>query len=299
MRGGRTASSQRAPDSMRDPRPYQITVQLILLTYGMLALGLEFNPTISAAYILGALIAQYVFSLGARFDPLSALITALSLCLLLRTDSLVLAGAAGAGAIAAKFLLRWRDTHIFNPSCIAIVAALLLSDSAWISPGQWGRTAWATLAIGCLGFIVLTRARRLEISLTFLGAWALLIFGRALWLGDPLSIPWHQMQNASLLIFAFYMLSDPKTTPLSPGGRALYACIVALAGFVAVFAYYEPAGLIFALAICAPARFLIDRVWPANKVVTPNAGSSIRITSTPCADLSFNTSNTSTKRHCT
>ncbi|MGI9334991.1 MAG: RnfABCDGE type electron transport complex subunit D [Gammaproteobacteria bacterium] len=286
---------QRPITGIRDARPYQIAVQGVLLLYGIFALGLEFDPGISAAYILSALAAQYAFSLGGRFDPLSALISALSLCLLLRTDSLVLAAAAGAGAIAAKFCVRWRGAHVFNPSCIAIVAALLLSDSAWISPGQWGRAAWLTLAIGCLGLVVLTRARRLDISLAFLVAWAALMFARAGWLGDPLGIPWHQMQNASLLIFAFYMLSDPKTTPLTATGRALYACIVAAAGAVAVFAYYEPAGLIYALAACAPLRFVIDRIWPPEKP----AGTSPRIlirdpSAPPCTDPSFPSS---TKRH--
>ena len=44
-------------------------------------------------------------------------------------------------------------------------------------------------------------------------AYGLLLIGRALWLGDPLSIPLHQLQNGALLIFAFFMISDPKTTP--------------------------------------------------------------------------------------
>ena len=40
-----------------------------------------------------------------------------------------------------------------------------------------------------------------------------LLLARAFWLGDPLAIPLHQMQSGSLLIFAFFMISDPRTTP--------------------------------------------------------------------------------------
>ena len=47
---------------------------------------------------------------------MSALITSLSLTLLLRTEFVVLAIAAAAIAIGSKFLIRFRDKHIFNPA---------------------------------------------------------------------------------------------------------------------------------------------------------------------------------------
>ena len=61
----------------------------------------------------------------ATFDPRSALITALSLTLLLRTDSALLAATAAACAIGSKFLIRTNDKHIFNPANFAIVLLLL------------------------------------------------------------------------------------------------------------------------------------------------------------------------------
>ena len=41
-----------------------------------------------------------------------------------------------------------------------------------------------------------------------------LVFGRSLWLGEPMSIPLHRLQNGALLLFTFFMISDPRTTPI-------------------------------------------------------------------------------------
>jgi Na+-translocating ferredoxin:NAD+ oxidoreductase RnfD subunit len=72
----------------------------------------------------------------------------------------------------------------------------------------------------------------------------LILFRRAIWLGDPLAIPLHQLQNGAFLIFSFYMISDPKTTPNSRAGRVLFALLVAAgAGFVQ-FELYRTNGLL-------------------------------------------------------
>ena len=105
---------------------------------------------------------------------------------------------------------------------------------------------------------MLTRARRAETTIAFLLIYASMLFGRAVWLDDPLAIPMHQLQNGALLIFAFFMISDPKTTPNSAAGRVLFAAIVAAIAFTIQFIYYEPNGPILALIISAPAVPLID-----------------------------------------
>jgi Na+-translocating ferredoxin:NAD+ oxidoreductase RnfD subunit len=108
--------------------------------------------------------------------------------------------------------------------------------------------------------LVLTRARRAETTSAFLCAYGALLLGRALWLGDPLSIPLHQLQNGALLIFAFFMISDPKTTPNSALGRALFGALVATIAYAIQFIFYEPNGPIIALIISAPVVPLIDSV---------------------------------------
>ncbi len=135
---------------------------------------------------------------------------------------------------------------------------MVSSDHAWLSSGQWGSAAIGAFALACLGFIVLTRARRAESTLGFLGFYALLLFGRALWLGDPLTIPMHQLQNGALLVFAFFMISDPKTTPDAALGRVIYSMLVASVAFAIQFVLYQPHGPILALVATAPLVPVID-----------------------------------------
>jgi len=108
--------------------------------------------------------------------------------------------------------------------------------------------------------LVLTKARRAETTIAFLSAYGLLLAGRAIWLGDPLSIPLHQLQNGALLIFAFFMISDPKTTPDSSLGRVLFGTLVASIAYAIQFMAYQPNGPILALIISAPLVPLIDIV---------------------------------------
>ena len=245
----------------QDPRHYQIAVLGILVSYGVVVLDFGIHWYNALAIVTTALLVQFAGTRLARlpaFDPKSPMITALSLTLLLRTDLVLLAMAAAAIAIGSKFLVRFKGKHVFNPANVAIVSMMLLSDQVWISTGQWGNAAIGAFALACLGFIVLTRAKRAETTVTFLVAYATLLVGRAVWLGDPLEIPLHHLQNGALLIFAFFMISDPKTTPNTALGRIIYATIVASIAFVIQFVLYQPNGPILALIISAPLVPIID-----------------------------------------
>ncbi len=245
----------------QDPRCYQIAVLGTLVAYGILALDFGIRLENAVAIAITALLAQFAGSRAAglpRFDPLSAIITSLSLTLLLRTDLAALAALAALIAISSKFLVRVRGKHVFNPANLAIVTLMASSDRAWISSGQWGSAALGAFALACLGFIVLTHARRAETTLGFLAFYGLLLFGRALWLGDPLAIPLHQMQNGALLVFAFFMISDPKTTPDTAAGRIVYAMLVAAIAFAIQYLLYQPHGPILALVVTAPLVPVID-----------------------------------------
>ncbi|MGI9233702.1 MAG: RnfABCDGE type electron transport complex subunit D [Woeseiaceae bacterium] len=246
---------------LRDPRYYQIAVLASLLIFGVLVLDFGIRWQNAATIVTTALTVQYLGTQYARlhqFDPLSPLITSLSLTLLLRTDEPALAALAAVIAIGSKFLIRFREKHVFNPANVALVTLMLTSDSAWVSAGQWGSAAIGAFTLACLGFLVLTRARRAETTIAFLLFYATLLLGRALWLGDPLTIPMHQLQNGALLIFAFFMISDPKTTPDSAYGRVLFAALVATLAFTIQFIYYTPNGPILALVVSAPIVPLID-----------------------------------------
>jgi Na+-translocating ferredoxin:NAD+ oxidoreductase RnfD subunit len=254
---------------MPDPRYYQIAVLSGLAVYGAFALDFEIRPLGAALTLGAALAAQGVCSrlAGVRFDPRSPLISGLSLCLLLRTDLPWLAVAAAVVTIAGKFVIRVEGKHVFNPTNFGLVAMMLATDRVWVSPGQWGSAAFFGFLLACLGGLVIHRAARSDVTYAFLAAYCGVLFGRALWLGDPLTIPLHQLQSGALLIFAFFMISDPKTTPDARAGRVAFAALVALVAGWIQFRLFRPDGLIWALALCAPAVPLIDRLVPGVRYV--------------------------------
>ena len=193
----------------------------------------------------------------------------MSLILLLRTRSIVVALAAALLTIGSKFGLRvgeGRDgKHVFNPTNFGLVAMMLLADGVWVSPGQWGSAAFFGFLLACLGVLVVHRAERSDVTWAFLAASSALLFGRAAWLGDPWVIPLHQLQSGAFLIFAFFMISDPKTTPDTRPGRILYAAVVAAVAVAIQFGLYQPNALIWALAFSAPAVPVIDRLLPGQR----------------------------------
>lgn len=252
-----------------DPRLYQILVLASLLVYGVARLDLEVKPGLAALLLSAALATQYACTRIWRlpsFDPKSALISGLSLCLLLRTGSWRLALVAAVITIEGKFLIRWRGKHLFNPTNFGIVVLMLATDGqVWVSPGQWGSAALFAFLVACLGGLVVNRATRSDVTYAFLAFYLAVVFGRALWLGQPPAIPLHQLSSGAFLIFTFFMISDPKTTPDSRAGRVLFALLVALgAGFVH-FVLYRPNGLILSLFFLSPAVPLIDRLLPGTR----------------------------------
>jgi Na+-transporting NADH:ubiquinone oxidoreductase subunit NqrB len=248
-----------------DPRAYQIAALAGLLAYGMAGLTFEVSIARVALLLTTALATQYV---GGRlaglpgFDPRSALISGLSLCLLLRTNSEALAALTAVVTIASKFALRWNGKHFFNPTNFGLVAMILATQAVWVSPGQWGSAAFLGFLVACLGGMVVNRAARSDVTLAFLASYGALLFLRAGWLGDPMSIPLHQLESGALLIFAFFMISDPKTTPDSRAGRVLFAILVAAGAAFVQFRLYRPNGLLWSLAALSPAVALIDRLFP-------------------------------------
>jgi Na+-transporting NADH:ubiquinone oxidoreductase subunit NqrB len=253
----------------RDPRTWQILVLSSLLVYGAVWLNLEVRPGRALLLLAAVLLTQYactrIWRLPA-FDPRSALISGLSLCLLLRTNFVALAVAAAVITVASKFLIRVRGKHVFNPTNFGIVAMMLATGGqVWVSPGQWGNAAYFAFLMACLGGLVVNRAARSDITYAFLAFYLAVLFGRALWLGQPMTIPLHQLGSGAFLLFTFFMISDPKTTPDSQAGRILFALLVALgAGFVH-FVLYRPNGLLLSLAFLSPIVPLLDRLLPGTR----------------------------------
>jgi Na+-transporting NADH:ubiquinone oxidoreductase subunit NqrB len=248
---------------MRDARIAQIAVLASLALWGTVALDFEVAPPAAVVTLGSALAAQLA---GARltrvpFDSRSALISGLSLTLLLRSDSLAWHALAAALAIGSKFVLRVRGKHFLNPTNFALVALLLASDHVWISPGQWGSGPLLAAAFVAAGGWVL-RSARADATLAFLAAWTALLVGRALAHGDPLAIPLHQLESGALLLFAGFMLSDPRSLPDARPSRIAFALAVAGLAFVLRFRFFEPNAPLYALAAVSCATPLLDRFAP-------------------------------------
>ncbi|MGH7890418.1 MAG: RnfABCDGE type electron transport complex subunit D [Thermodesulfobacteriota bacterium] len=253
---------------LTDPRLYQIAVLGSLLFYGTFRLDFEVKSTQAVVTLATVLLTQYlcarVFKLPV-FDPRSPLISGLSLCLLLRTNSLLIVGVTAFVTIASKFVLRWKAKHIFNPTNFGIVLMILLTDQVWVSPGQWGNLAFFGFLIACLGGLVVNRASRSDVTYAFLAFYISFLSCRALWLGDPTSIPIHQIQNGAFLIFTFFMISDPKTTPDSRTGRILFAFLVSAGAFIVQFFLFKTNGLLWSLAFFSLSVPLIDWLLPGGR----------------------------------
>ncbi len=253
----------------RDPRDYQITVLASLFLYGFFFLGFSIPPAQAAVTVLSALFTQWACARLWRlpvYEPRSALISSISLCLLLRTNSLTLAALTSTLAVSSKFLIRWRGKHVFNPTNGAIIAMILLTGGAvWVAPGQWGNTAFFAFLMASAGIFVVNRSYRSDVTIALLVFWAMFLGGRALSLGDPLTIPFHQFSNGALVLFAFFMISDPKTTPDSRAGRILFAFLVALGAWYWHFRLFRQSGLLWSLAFWSLFVPVIDWLLPGGR----------------------------------
>ena len=266
-----------------DPRVYQIGTLASLLIYGMGWLDFDVTPARVVLLLGTALATQWIgdritrspvaFKSSAR----SALISGLSLCLLLRTNHAELAVLAAVLTIGSKFVIRLHGKHVFNPTNGGIVAMLLLTNQAWVSPGQWGAVAFFAFLMACAGSLVVNRAARSDVTYAFIACYCALVFGRSLFLGEPMTIPVHRLQSGALLLFTFFMISDPKTTPDARAGRVLFAALVAFGAWYIQFRLFRTNGLLWSLAACSTIVPIIDRLLPGARY----AWATSRSTSTP------------------
>jgi Na+-transporting NADH:ubiquinone oxidoreductase subunit NqrB len=258
-----------------DARYYQIATLASLLAWGLVGLRFDIRWDVAFVMALAAFATQYLASraAGLRFEPKSALISILSLCLLLRTNHLPLAALAAVLTVGSKFLLRIDGKHVFNPTNFGIAVTMAATGAVWVSPGQWGTGAFFAF-LSCLGGLVIHRAARSDVTYAFIAFYATVLFGRALWLGDPLSIPLHQMQNGAFLLFSFFMISDPKTTPESRAGRILFALAVALGAAYVQFVLFRPNGLIWSLVLVSTTTPLWNRLLPGRRYDWDRRGAS-------------------------
>jgi Na+-transporting NADH:ubiquinone oxidoreductase subunit NqrB len=255
-----------------DPRNAQIICLSAILAYGLWSGVVALKSATLVAIAVGVLATEYgLFKV--RFPNSiptlslfkSSVITCLSLGLLLRVADPALGLMAGFLAISSKALLRNQHGHWFNPANFALVICVLIFDGAWVSPGQWGHALWLAVLVGGAGLMVSTKAARLDTALWFLLSYMVIVFSRAYYLGDPWDIPLQQLQSSALLLFAFFMLTDPKTSPHHPTARAVYGITIAALGSYLQFQHFQSLGLFYGLFISCACVPLLNRLFHAPR----------------------------------
>ena len=185
------------------------------------------------------------FERGKIINLQSAYISGISLTLLVKPQGTVLwPFALGAWlAIASKYVLRYRDSHLWNPSNFAIVVLLLVApERVSVLSHQWGNNVATNLVIWTFGIAIAARVRVLHISLTYVASFIVLNALRSLTLGQPVLPEIAPITGPMYQLFIFFMITDPRTVVRDRRWQIRVAIIIAVTE--------------------ALIRFALDQGWP-------------------------------------
>jgi Na+-translocating ferredoxin:NAD+ oxidoreductase RnfD subunit len=280
---------------LRDPRLHLAATITSLQVIGQI--GFHFRVSISQ--ILISLLTCALLEVGITVRkqhvlmwPASAMLTGNGVAFVLRVpgtqhgDWWSLRGwwifaATGAVSLLSKHVIQVRGSHIFNPSNIGLVLCFLVLSSSQAEPLDfwWGPTSWwlvlALVVIVTGGFSILSRLKLLRVALSFWVAFAAGV-GLLAAAGHEITARWHLgpiggfhfwwvlVTSPEVLVFLFFMITDPKTAPSSPRARVVYAVAIGL--LAALLAapmhteYWTKVALLGALAIVCVAQTLLHVV---------------------------------------
>ena len=267
-----TASA--APPASAAPRPAlwkrlldsrftpPVFITLILLG-GNLSFGIleSYQKTLLA--IVTAIVTEMALGrifLGKWPHPSSAYITGISVGILLRSPAFWPFALCAALSITSKYAVRVRGRHLFNPSNFGICALLFLaSESVAGLSIQWGNNFAALIVIWILGSLIVWRAKRFQITATYVVSFFLLALLRAHITGDPWQSEVAPITGPMYQLFMFFMITDPKTTLKSRKGQCAVAAAVAVVEFLMRLdqSVYAP---LYALFVVGPPALLIE-MW--------------------------------------
>lgn len=172
------------------------------------------------------------FLRGRIVNLLSAYISGLSLTLLVKPQGAVLWPFMIGGflAIASKYVLQYRDNHLWNPTNFAITALLFAAPSrVSVLSHQWGNDLPTNLVIWCFGLVIAGRVRVLHITLAYVAAFVALAALRSQLLGQMLWPELAPLTGPMYQLFVFFMITDPRTIVGSRRWQIGVAVLVAVA----------------------------------------------------------------------
>lgn len=179
--------------------------------------------------------------------PSGALVTGLIVALVLDPhERWYVSAVAVLVAVGSKYAFRAKRGHIFNPAALGllVVSLLFASEQSW-----WGSlpdlAAPILLALLIAGYVIGDRVNKLPMVLVFAATYCGVFTAVAL-VGDPLRVAemFRPPFVNAMLFFAFFMLSDPPTSPSRYRDQIIYGLIV---GAVSIGVYLIFGGLTYLL----------------------------------------------------
>lgn len=195
---------------------------------------------------------------GAWTLPSGAWLTGLFVAMVLSPfEPFWVAAVASAIGILSKYLARTRSANVFNPAALALVVsyyAFNAGHSWWGALPEIGY--WAVALVIAAGVFITDRVNKMPLVLVFLGAYFLLFTATA-FVGEPRRVVeiFREPDINAVLFFAFFILTDPPTSPVKYGDQIVYGVIVA----VTAFGIFELAGAVHYLL----SGVLVGNVWEA------------------------------------
>jgi hypothetical protein len=293
--------------TLRDPRLHVAVVTLSVHVLGQVGLGFR----LSVPQILAAILTCVVIEVAVTFRqtrsfvwPASAMLTGSGVALILRVVGTplgdhwstyawyVYAGVAGL-ALLTKYVVRYHGLQVFNPSNIGLVLAFLVLGSErvepldfwWVPLDAWMIAAYAVIVVG--GMLITRRLHLLAMAVTF---WVTFTIGIGILAGSGhcMTANWAfapvcgtdfvrvLATSPEVMIFVFFMVTEPRSVPASRVGRVVFAWLVAVMCTLLIAPqtteFGTKVGLLAGLAVLCAARPILERVLPESRSAADGFG---------------------------
>jgi hypothetical protein len=238
-----------------------------ILLVGQLSFGLLESFTRTALAIATAMLLE--LALGrlfyGKFPHLaSSYISGISVGILIRSPAFWPYALCSAISITSKYVIRWKDRHLWNPSNFAICALLLLAPEAVSTLSiQWGNDKWPLIIVWALGAVITWRVKRFHITATYVISFLAFAALRGLITGHGFLAEVAPITGPMYQLFIFFMITDPKTTVKPRWAQCLAAFLVAAMEMVLRLAENIHAPY-YALTIVGPLA-LATEIWLASR----------------------------------